>query len=89
MSANVQHACFDAKGFKALPDGIRKKFEYYWNTFETVFAFDVNVSTQKSLEKVPLTYWTYKSNEERLAYIDGRMLHIRRYPDSNWNVNRD
>jgi hypothetical protein len=72
-----------------LPQGIRIKYETWWNTFEKIFAYDVNVSTLRSRDNVPLTYWTYLTSEQRIAYTNGLMLHIKRYPDSNWNVNRD
>lgn len=89
MTDEVRTACFEGATFKGLTDGLRKKYQYYWNTFETIFKFDVNVSTMKSVERIPLTYWTYESDQQKLAYRNGEMLHIRVYPTSNWNVNRD
>ena len=89
-SGEVQHVCFDSSGFIGLSDSLRRKYEFYWNTFNTIFAFDVRVSTLRGgPDKLPLTYWTYLTSQERVAYINGRTLHVKHYPDSNWNVSRD
>lgn len=86
---SLVYACFDANGFLGLPQGVRIKYETWWNTFEKIFAYDVNVSTLRGRDKTPLTYWTYTTFQEKTDYTNGRLLHMKRYPDSNWNVNRD
>lgn len=89
-SEQPQRVCFDGSGFLGLPDGTRRLYESYWNTFQTIFLYDVQVSTLRGgPEKLPLTYWTYTSGQERVAYINGRSLLVKRYPNSNWNVSRD
>ena len=90
MSNPTHYTCFDGSGFLGLPDATRLLYKSYWDTFEQIFAYDVNVSTLRGgPDKLPLTYWTYLTNQERVAYINGRSLHVKRWPNSNWNVSRD
>jgi len=78
--------CFDLSGFLGLSQDIKVTYKTWWDTFERVQAFDSNVSTFRAEnKKVPgfESYYVFSSTE-RTQFLGGRMLHIRRYPTSNW-----
>lgn len=77
---------FDLSGILAPPQSVRVDYQTYWNTFERIQAFNSNVSTiRASGDKTP-TYYQFVSTDEKLEFTNGRMLHIQRYPASNWSV---
>ena len=75
---------FDLSGFLAVPASLRMAYQSYWGTFETVENYNLNVSTLRSAGDMTQTYYVFQGNEEQVAYTMGRMLHIGRYPNSNW-----
>jgi len=77
--------CFDISGFATLSLGTLRLYETWWSTFDRIQAYDINVSTLHHAGNKTLTYYTYLTYDERLAYTNGRMLHINRYPNSNWD----
>lgn len=78
------YTTFDLSGITGLPNSIKTLYQTYWTTFEAVQAYNLNISTLRSTgDKTPI-YYEYASYAEANAYIIGRMLHIQRYPDSNW-----
>ena len=77
--------CFDANGFATLSIGTLLLYQTWWGTFERIQEYDINVSTLRQAGNTSLTYYTYMTMEERNEYTNGRMLHISRYPNSNWN----
>jgi hypothetical protein len=76
--------CFDLSGFFALPQSTQFLYRDYWNTFNRIQAYNIGVSTIRSGGDKTQTYYQYASGDERMSYINGQMLHIRRYPNSNW-----
>jgi hypothetical protein len=78
--------CFDASGFLGLNQGTLAIYKYNWGIFEKIFYFDSNVSTQHGLGNLEPKYYTYLSQDERMAYLDGQQLHVYRYPNSNWTT---
>ena len=76
---------FDASGFLCLPQTILLNYQNYWNTFNRIQLYNLNVSTLKASGTKNLFYYQYSSFVEKNAFRDGRMLHIRRYPNSNWD----
>jgi hypothetical protein len=76
--------CFDASGFLVLTQGQNQKYTYYWDTFETIQNCNILVSTQRAQGNVTNRYYTYRSFQEKEAYLMGRILHIKRYPNSNF-----
>ena len=77
--------CFDVSGFATLSIGTLLQYQTWWGTFERIQEYDTNVSTLRQAGNTSLTYYTYMTLTERNEYTNGRMLHIFRYPDSNWN----
>ena len=65
-------------------------YQNYWTTFEAVEIYNYNVSTLRSAGDKTQTYYMFLGNAEQVAYKNGRMLHIQRYPNSNWKpVSKD
>lgn len=83
MSAEGR-ASFDLSGFLALPQSTQYLYRDYWNTFNRIQAVNVGVSTVRAAGDKTQTYYQFASGEERMYYLNGQMLHIRRYPNSNW-----
>jgi hypothetical protein len=79
------YTTFDLSGFLAVPNSIKIMYQNYWTTFETVQAFDLNISTLRSQGDKDQVYYIFQSYADQAAYTNGRMLHIQRYPNSNWN----
>jgi hypothetical protein len=77
--------CFDLSGFLALPQSTQFLYRGYWNTFNRIQVYNINVSTLKAQGTPGLFYYQYANFTERSQYTNGRMLHIRRYPSSNWD----
>jgi hypothetical protein len=77
--------CFDVSGFTGLSQRTFALYKSNWATFERIFYFDSNVSTQRGTGNMNPTYYTYVNQQERTAYSDGQQLHLYRYPNSNWN----
>jgi len=76
--------CFDVSGFYGLPDNVLNKYKYEWTTFERIFYNDIKVSTLRGTGNKSMTYYTYMTYAEQIAFTNGRLLHINRYPTSNW-----
>jgi hypothetical protein len=75
---------FDLSGFLAVPSSLKVTYQSYWGTFELVQNYNLNISTLRSAGDMTQTYYIFTSYEEQNAYTNGRMLHIQRYPNSNW-----
>ncbi len=82
-------ACFNhVTTFRYLSQATRILYQTWWGTFDRIQAYNLNVSTQRALAgpgAVDPKYYVYKSNEERIEFTNGRMLHIQAYPTLNWN----
>lgn len=80
---------FDVSGFFCLPQGVLNEYRNNWNTFNRIQTCNILVSTAKAEAggSIPgLFYYTYTGFQERNAFRDGRFLHVRRYPLSNWDL---
>jgi hypothetical protein len=75
---------FDLSGFLAVPSSLKFMYQSYWGTFELVQNYNLNVSTLRSAGDKTQTYYIFEGNDQQVAYTNGRMLHIQRYPTSNW-----
>lgn len=75
---------FDLSGFLAVPASLQRSYQSYWGTFELVENYNLKVSTARSAGDRDQSYYIFQTNDEQVAYTIGRMLHIQRYPDSNW-----
>jgi len=82
---SAAYTTFDLSGFLALPSSIKVLYQSYWTTFETIQAYNTNISTIRSQGDKAQTYYVFQSNLEQNQYTNGRMLHINRYPNSNWD----
>lgn len=77
---------FDLSGITGLPNSIKVLYQNYWTIFEDIQAFNLNISTLRSTGNKTYTYREYASYAQQTGFINGRMLHIQRYPNSNWAV---
>lgn len=75
---------FDLSGFQGLPYSLKLKYESYWNTYNRIQTFNVEVSTLRNGGDKTATYYQYVSYAEKDAFVNGQSLHIKRYPTSNW-----
>jgi hypothetical protein len=76
--------CFDASGFKFLPQGTYLTYQSQWTTFERIYYFNSNVSTLKAQGNTDISYYQFPTVVEKTAYLNGEQLHTIRYPTSNW-----
>jgi hypothetical protein len=86
------YIAYDFAGRLGLSSSEKILYQTYWNSFERVQAYNIHISTLRSGPGGDKTqeYYIFYDNEERVAYINGRMLHIQRYPNSNWaEVSKD
>ena len=73
--------------FGSLPNAIYLRYRTDWNLFDSVQASNVQVSTMlQSNPSLGISYVTLSSYAQINSFVNGRMLHIRAYPDSNWNL---
>jgi hypothetical protein len=79
-------SCFDLSGFTGLSIGVAAQYRQEWATFDRIQAYNSNVSTLRAEGKTGLTYYTYASGEEKISFVNGQALHVRRYPGQNWNA---
>jgi hypothetical protein len=78
-------ACFDLSGYKGLSIGASLKYRQSWDTYDRIQSYNSNVSTLRGEGKgAGLTYYTFASGEEKTSFLNGQVLHVRRYPSSNW-----
>jgi hypothetical protein len=79
--------CFDLSGFQGLSVGVVIKYRQDWDTFNRIQAYNSNVSTLRGESQgAGLTYYTYASGDEKVSFVNGQVLHARRYPGINWNA---
>lgn len=79
--------CFDLSGFTGLTLSDQLKYRTYWDTFTRIQIYNSNVSTLRHQDPDQnIIYYVYKSYQESSDFTQGRILHIRRYPNSNWDL---
>ena len=77
--------CFDASGFKFLPQSLFVRYQSQWNTFERIYYINSNISTARSSGDTSQLYYQFKTGAEQSDYLNGQFLHVKRYPTSNWD----
>ena len=73
----------------ALPSGFYLYQRRDWCFFDQVQGSNLAVSTLLSANpslRGSISYFQFVSYSQKNSFIDGRMLHIRAYPNSNWDV---
>jgi hypothetical protein len=77
---------FDISGFYCLSQVVFRGYQDSWNTFNRVQIYNINVSTVRSQTggKTYQLYYQFTDFQEKSQFTNGRALHIRRYPNSNW-----
>jgi hypothetical protein len=75
---------FDLSGFSGLMTSAKLKYETQWNTYNRIQIVNSNVSTLRASGDKTALYYQFPTYEEKTAFTNGQMLHIKRYPDSNW-----
>lgn len=83
--ASAQNYC-DLSGFKFLSNQQKIEYKQSWALFNQVQSYNSNVSTLRAAGKTDLTYFQFENAQGVTRFIQGRMLHIQSYPNSNWNV---
>ena len=80
---------YDLSGFLGLPQSLKVSYVADWNTYNRIQTLNSNVSTARGGGAVPTgtpaVYYQYVTYAEKTSFLNGQMLHIRRYPDSNWS----
>jgi hypothetical protein len=76
---------FDLSGFLAVPCSLQLLYKQQWAFFETVQASNIHVSTLRAAGDKSLPYYNFLTYNDFSYYTNGRMLHIKRFPGSNWN----
>jgi hypothetical protein len=76
---------FDISGFYCLPQNVLLSYRENWNTFNRIQSYNIGISTQKAQGATTLYYYQYTSFVEKNAFRQGNFLHVRRYPNSNWD----
>lgn len=78
---------FDASGYYCLPQTVLRAYQDNWNTFNRIQIYNITASTfnaQNFAGGSRQLYYQFQSFVERTQFTNGRALHIRRYPNSNW-----
>ncbi len=86
MVGEKRMICFDLSGFSGLNCFTQLQYKTYWNVFERIQAYNSNVSTLRAGGDLGLTYYQFVNTEERTEFTYGQILHVKRYPNSNWNA---
>jgi hypothetical protein len=76
---------FDLSGFLAVPSSLKLLYQNDWSIFERVQIYNINVSTLRNAGQKTTPYYQYVTFEERNSFINGRLLHIKRYPTADWS----
>lgn len=79
------YSCFDLSGIKGLTPIQFRIYKDAWNTFNTVQAYNSNISTLRAGGNKKLNYYQYYDQNERNQYRTGQMLHTQVFPLSNWS----
>jgi hypothetical protein len=72
--------CFDASGFLVLTARQNLHFREAWDTFNRIQTLNSNVSTLRAFGRTDIYYYNFKTNTERMNFIEGQSLHMRTYP---------
>ena len=81
---------FDLSGILAPPQSLKRYYQDCWNVFNNVQIINSNISTLRAAGDTAQTYYIYTNIHEQNQFTVGRMLHIQRYPNSNWQeVSKD
>ncbi len=90
----------DLSGFKFLTFSQKQEYQRSWQLFDNIQAFNSNISTLRFTGYISsiqmstvqfqqgnsnLTYYQFISNVEKTKFLQGRLLHIQSYPNSNWD----
>jgi hypothetical protein len=76
---------FDLSGFLALPCSLQLLYKQQWNFFEQVQASNTTVSTLRANGDKSTPYVSFLTYADSVAFTNGRVLHMKRFPTSNWN----
>ncbi len=93
MGSNVPDAAaiapyqvaFDASGYYCLSQVVYRGYQDSWNTFNRVQIYNIGVSTLRAQGAKDTFYYQFTTFQEKSQFTNGRALHIRRYPNSNWD----
>jgi hypothetical protein len=81
---------FDLSGFLSIPQSLKISYQKQWADFERIQAYNWTVSTLRNQGDKTQRYYIYLGNEEQNSFIQGNLLHVQRYPMSNWTpVSKD
>jgi hypothetical protein len=56
-----------------------------WDFYNKVQVYNSNVSTINATNKT-VPYYVFKNFEEKASFTKGQFLHVKRYPNSNWDA---
>lgn len=75
---------FDLSGFLSIPQSLKISYQKYWADFERIQAYNWAVSTSRGQGDKSQRYYIYLETQEQTSFIQGNLLHVQRYPMSNW-----
>lgn len=75
----------DLSGFKFLTFAQKNEYSQAFQLFNTIQNYNSNVSTLRAGGQSNLTYYQFIFNEQKTKFLQGRMLHIQAFPNSNWD----
>jgi hypothetical protein len=76
----------DLSGFKFLTFSQKTNYYQAYRFFDEVQDYNSNVSTLRAGGQSNLTYYQFLFNTDKTKFIQGRLLHIQSYPNSNWDL---
>lgn len=84
MSAPQFTTMFDLSGFQGIPSALKIQYQDNWNTYNRIQLSNFAVSTIRATGNRDTVYTPFVSYEEKNSFTVGQLLHIKRYPNSNW-----
>jgi hypothetical protein len=76
---------FDLSGFRFMNSSQLLLYRTDWDFYNKVQVYNSNVSTINATNKT-VPYYVFKNFEEKASFTKGQFLHVKRYPNSNWDA---
>ena len=77
---------FDLSGFQFMKSSQLLLYKTDWNLYNRVQVYNSNVSTLNHASSQKIDYYQFKNFDEKASFTKGQFLHLKRYPNSNWDA---
>jgi len=85
MDSSIYTTCFDLSGFIGLSFSQALSYQSDWNTYNRVQLSNMTISTLRGTTgNTTLQYYVFTDYAQKTSFLNGQLLHVRRYPNSNW-----